>query len=307
MERICKITARRRPAGLKKGFTLIELLVVIAIIGILASILFPVFARTRENARKSACMNNLKQLGMGLLQYTQDYDEKYPCGLKDTADYGIGIGWGGQAYPYIKSTQVFLCPSFRPDVLISVPVTPPETRVSYALNSSITNKQTGIGAACKMAVLTAPAKTVMLVEVHANAKAILGSATGQENPGTAVGDYCTPATNGHVGRMWRNQNSATNFAGAFMTGCTGRRYGPNNCEQGEGNASFNGQEGVHLGGANYLLADGHVKWYRGDSVSTGWAAAETISPYTFNSDCSVTPCYAEGTQGNVFAVTFSTR
>jgi prepilin-type N-terminal cleavage/methylation domain-containing protein len=62
----------------RKAFTLIELLVVIAIIAILASILFPVFARARENARRTSCLSNLKQIGMGFMQYTQDYDEKYP-------------------------------------------------------------------------------------------------------------------------------------------------------------------------------------------------------------------------------------
>lgn len=62
----------------KHGFTLIELLVVIAIIAILASILFPVFARARENARRSSCMSNLKQLGLAFMQYTQDYDEQLP-------------------------------------------------------------------------------------------------------------------------------------------------------------------------------------------------------------------------------------
>ena len=60
----------------KRGFTLIELLVVVAIIGILAAILFPVFARARENARRASCQSNLKQIGLGIAQYTQDYDER---------------------------------------------------------------------------------------------------------------------------------------------------------------------------------------------------------------------------------------
>lgn len=62
----------------EKGFTLIELLVVIAIIAILAAILFPVFARAREKARQTSCLSNLKQLALGVLMYTQDYDEILP-------------------------------------------------------------------------------------------------------------------------------------------------------------------------------------------------------------------------------------
>ena len=67
----------------KTAFTLIELLVVIAIIAILAAILFPVFARARENARRSSCSSNLKQIGLGIVQYTQDYDEKLPPVVRD--------------------------------------------------------------------------------------------------------------------------------------------------------------------------------------------------------------------------------
>src|ERR1700710_3138757 len=91
----------------RKAFTLIELLVVIAIIAILASILFPVFARARENARRASCQSNLKQLGLGFMQYTQDYDETYP-----TSNNGhYPWGWAGDIYPYVKSGQVYGCPS----------------------------------------------------------------------------------------------------------------------------------------------------------------------------------------------------
>src|SRR5690606_28544578 len=84
-----------------KGFTLIELLVVIAIIAILAAILFPVFARARENARRASCMSNEKQLALGLLMYTQDYDERLPDYHGGTAPYFPDL-----IFPYVKSYQV---------------------------------------------------------------------------------------------------------------------------------------------------------------------------------------------------------
>lgn len=98
-----------------KGFTLIELLVVIAIIAILAAILFPVFARARENARRASCQSNLKQIGLGILQYVQDYDEKYPM----TRTSGIVLNgysnnyapWHLTIFPYTKSFQLYKCPS----------------------------------------------------------------------------------------------------------------------------------------------------------------------------------------------------
>lgn len=107
-------------SGKRSGFTLIELLVVIAIIAILAAILFPVFARARENARRTSCISNLKQISLGLIQYTQDYDE-----LLVKSYYGQfnsvqsrppsvppeNYKWMDAIYPYVKSEQVFVCPS----------------------------------------------------------------------------------------------------------------------------------------------------------------------------------------------------
>ncbi len=99
-----------RSNNTKSAFTLIELSVVIAIIAILAAILFPVFARARENARRSSCQSNLKQIGLGALQYTQDYDETLPPGALACSPGGITL-WNGMLQPYVKSTQLFSCPS----------------------------------------------------------------------------------------------------------------------------------------------------------------------------------------------------
>ena len=113
--------------SLRSGFTLIELLVVIAIIAILAAILFPVFGRARENARRSSCQSNLKQIGLGFKQYIQDYDEKHPLNFVDlggaagyqsgsvaadgTVTASVDKGWAEQIQPYLKSTQIYQCPS----------------------------------------------------------------------------------------------------------------------------------------------------------------------------------------------------
>jgi prepilin-type N-terminal cleavage/methylation domain-containing protein/prepilin-type processing-associated H-X9-DG protein len=99
---------RTRVAPSKQGFTLIELLVVIAIIAILAAILFPVFARARENARRSSCQSNLKQIALGVVQYSQDYDNNYPL---IGSSIGSPTGWAYTLQPYIKSEQIFQCPS----------------------------------------------------------------------------------------------------------------------------------------------------------------------------------------------------
>jgi prepilin-type N-terminal cleavage/methylation domain-containing protein/prepilin-type processing-associated H-X9-DG protein len=106
----------------RSGFTLIELLVVIAIIAILAAILFPVFARARENARKASCASNLKQFGLAWMQYSQDYDEKVTpnqvsLGTKTVYWWGSFDGTTfrpeeGLLQPYMKSTQIQACPSF---------------------------------------------------------------------------------------------------------------------------------------------------------------------------------------------------
>lgn len=125
----------------RSGFTLIELLVVIAIIAILAAILFPVFARAREQARKTTCVSNVKQIGLAALMYDQDYDETFPWLMQDgrTNNNGTGYSQGLPSgppnwsvdlnnkrglfmecvfVPYIKNYDMFGCPTLRPDTRV---------------------------------------------------------------------------------------------------------------------------------------------------------------------------------------------
>ncbi len=142
--------------GVKKGFTLIELLVVIAIIAILAAILFPVFARARENARRSSCLSNTKQIGIGILQYTQDYDEKFP--MVETTELAETVGWWGvMVQPYIKSKQVFFCPS---DSSVSASQELTFRNVSYGYNYLFLSSPTGVA----IASVESPSETLVLTD-----------------------------------------------------------------------------------------------------------------------------------------------
>lgn len=114
-----------------RGFTLIELLVVIAIIAILAAILFPAFARARENARRSSCMSNMKQIGLASMMYAQDYDEWLPLGARRRIQWGAAATWRYFLQPYIKSPQVFSCPSDNTGVVHAGDLLPGSYGVNY--------------------------------------------------------------------------------------------------------------------------------------------------------------------------------
>lgn len=111
------------------AFTLIELLVVIAIIAILAAILFPVFGRARENARRASCQSNLKQIGLGIAQYAQDFDGWTP------GSSFYGASWPSMIFTYVKSQQVFACPSGESDKVKRAILGPASTRTYCGLST----------------------------------------------------------------------------------------------------------------------------------------------------------------------------
>ena len=127
---VTKSPGHSREAGQRSGaFTLIELLVVIAIIALLAAILFPAFQMARERARSSACSSNLKQIGLGVMQYVQDNDENMPLTYQRNGT--PASSWREIIFPYVKSVSVFACPSMTSKT--SVYLTEPYM-THYAMN-----------------------------------------------------------------------------------------------------------------------------------------------------------------------------
>ena len=268
-----------RKARLTSGFTLIELLIVIAIIAILAAILFPVFATAREKARQTACVSNEKQLGLAFLQYVQDYDE---FAIQGRDLYGTGNCWAGILYPYVKSINVFLCPSDT----ISGDVS------SYAYNSNFVfpsptawTSGTGQATALSTTKLLAPGKTIVFAEVSGSG----GYDITQEALQTSIFNGWSPTGTG-LGTASNSQPVGGSTSGAALQWATGYTIDVGEAPK---PACFTGQVGRHNNGANYLFADGHAKWlmptlvYAGTTNSTpGNCGGYTVAAAT---DCTAVP------------------
>ena len=221
------------------GFTLIELLVVIAIIAILAAILFPVFARARENARRASCQSNLKQLALGLIAYVQDYDEKLPIANGDSSGSGTlanadaGFGWAGSSQSYLKSTQILQCPSEPTSGnLINT-----ADFSDYWYNGYLNGGGAG-GSGISEASLNYVSNTFLCGDGDpVNDTTAVANVAGGSGRGTAAYSRVTA------------DNALTPIAGSNR----------------------------HLDGANYSFVDGHVKWFKPTVPTTGAASSSVFT------------------------------
>ena len=243
----------------RSAFTLIELLVVIAIIAILAAILFPVFARARENARRSSCQSNMKQIGLAFTQYAQDYDETYAASTHRNNSTNYAPSFDLAIEPYLgqkvgtASAGIFACLSD------SVPRDAGFNQRSYVMpnpsNTSLANGTYGMAGVYvgryvatadeargrRLSEVGAPSGTLMLVEMF-NARSNFGSIARPHAFGTARANKDE--------YQYDSDPTGTPVNGAPSTE-------------------------AHFDGFNYLFVDGHVKWLK-PNATIGTTAA-TIS------------------------------
>jgi prepilin-type N-terminal cleavage/methylation domain-containing protein/prepilin-type processing-associated H-X9-DG protein len=301
----------------RKGFTLIELLVVIAIIAILAAILFPVFAKAREKARQITCASNLKQIGIGLAMYIQDYDESYPSGTDSNYNGSTDLdGWAGQINPYLKSLGILKCPDDATAPIANVTITTTGgtttgqtlSPVSYALNDNLWG--------AKDSLLVTVDRTVAAFEVS-NAWADPSFNVDSGGPsGTGIPVASVDAQSGGTNAAVYGTLSGGEEYGATASVATGTPQ----IEAGYLNGSQNGAAaplsydtafaggGLHTGGANFLYTDSHVKWSTPNSVYVGQNNTDTGNPCPASAvNAGTATVYAANTvcSAAAFAGTFS--
>jgi len=269
----------------RSGFTLIELLVVIAIIAILAAILFPVFAQARESARKTSCLSNAKQLGLGITMYIQDYDETMvmawnltqPGELRDNgAVYRQWTTWTKNVQPYVKNVPILLCPDNKFNAFIQSANATARSEIysSYGFNYGYLNTYAGADSdgssylflPIGLAGVNKPATTVMIADDQGPNYATADHAYVWAQP---MGNIVTPpdatlSDQVFVGNGWGDGGAActdqiTQF---YDYPC----YGGVDFRHSGGNYVIGKQPD---GGASTVFVDGHAKFYRAGGLAAG--------------------------------------
>jgi prepilin-type N-terminal cleavage/methylation domain-containing protein/prepilin-type processing-associated H-X9-DG protein len=253
----------------KSAFTLIELLVVIAIIAILAAILFPVFAQARDKARAASCLSNMKQLGIAMNMYSQDYDGSLMQTTQE--DPILKINWSWVSQPYVKNLGIFVCPSDPAPVTPKTPCVAGSVvgincdaqapKFSYVNNYNVIPAHDWIPAT--EAAFEYPAQLIVLAERRnkLNSGAVIGQWKG------VGGLYATSTTRGSSlgsgqicpGDSYRFTNLADIASGLDATSDKKPEL-------------IRVKFDRHNGGANYTFADGHAKWMK---------LEQTIDPTNF--------------------------
>jgi prepilin-type N-terminal cleavage/methylation domain-containing protein/prepilin-type processing-associated H-X9-DG protein len=277
----------KHQAQVHRGFTLIELLVVIAIIAILAAILFPVFASAREKARQTTCSSNLRQIGLAILQYDEDYDERFPWASNwgDPYDSNTTNGtWVLLVGPYVKTNGVFHCPDDTGKGIGTWAGLP----VSYSANAySDYVAETGYADTSlgPMGFLNPPVSNNEVTPTSSIKPNVCG--------GVLLAQVGLPSSTILIGENWDSDAEKTSDGDGNMSGVVsqnqfGRYYPgigipcgtaalasrPPNSNGANGGTSAHHGESAGLandGFSNFLFCDGHVKG---------------MKPYLTNPDCS---------------------
>jgi prepilin-type N-terminal cleavage/methylation domain-containing protein/prepilin-type processing-associated H-X9-DG protein len=236
----------------QNGFTLIEILIVVAILALLAAILFPVFSRARENARRTSCASNLRQLATAATMYSQDYDERTVPGFIRYApppDFASFARWTELLQPYLKNRQVNVCPSAS-DL---------STRAGgYGINKNLSgyaDPSFTTGATRSLSEVTDAAGTAFIVD----AAQCAGEVAAEQNAQNWNG-YVTGPTDW----QWTPPGAWDSAAptGRYTDNCSGDE---NDCRR---------PVPRHFDGLNVAYSDGHVKWTRIErllgTLPNGW-------------------------------------
>lgn len=237
--------SRKKIQRFSKGFTLIELLVVIAIIAILAAILFPVFARAKESAKQSSCLNNMKQLGVAVMLYKTDFDDTF---MKTTYNSGQPRrgSWVFVLQPYVSNFQVFKCPSDPTPVkfdTVDNNGNPATIFYSYINNYNVVAAHDF--QVINESVLRSPADVIIFAERRDKLATGTQMGTHKGTSGFIPGQPCNWWT---LGVEYRH--ATIDDANRALRGRSDKPE------------IIRIQWDRHNGGSNYMFCDGHAKWHR---------------------------------------------